>query len=61
MLDMPSFWPVGMTPSVSVSASGSVFHLRHSTLLPWLRGSACFLASCAKISSGRAFSKSCVS
>ena len=47
MLDWPSFWPVGITPSVSAGASASVFHLRHSTFLPRPFGSGCFLANCA--------------
>ena len=35
--------------------------LRHSPVLPWLRGSGCRPASCACTSSGLAFSSSCVS
>ena len=57
----PNFWPVGMTPSVSAPASSSVFHLRHSTVLPRPAGSACLRANCVWMSSGRAFSSSSVS
>ena len=58
---MPIFLPVGITPSVRVSALGRVFHLRHSMVRPLFAGRPCFLPNWAKIRLLRAFSSSSVS